>query len=78
MLDLLKDLWGFASERKKFWLVPLIGSGASKDVEIVVLRHEVAVLRRQVRPPDAGLGGSGRDRRAGGGLCPGACGGAGS
>jgi Family of unknown function (DUF5989) len=26
MLDLLKDLWGFASERKKFWLVPLIGT----------------------------------------------------
>jgi len=26
MLDLLRDLWGFASERKKFWLVPLIGS----------------------------------------------------
>ena len=24
MLDLLKDLWGFASERKKFWLLPLI------------------------------------------------------
>ncbi len=24
MLELLKDLWGFASERKKFWLVPLI------------------------------------------------------
>lgn len=26
MLDLLKDLWGFASERKKFWLLPLIGT----------------------------------------------------
>jgi hypothetical protein len=26
MLDLMKDLWGFASERKKFWLVPLIGT----------------------------------------------------
>jgi hypothetical protein len=26
MLDLLKDLWGFARERKKFWLVPLIGT----------------------------------------------------
>lgn len=26
MLDLLKDLWGFASERRKFWLVPLIGT----------------------------------------------------
>ncbi|HZO83496.1 MAG TPA: DUF5989 family protein [Candidatus Binataceae bacterium] len=26
MLDLLRDLWGFASERKKFWLVPLIAT----------------------------------------------------
>ena len=26
MLDLLKDLWGFAHERKKYWLVPLIGT----------------------------------------------------
>lgn len=24
MFDLLKDLWGFASQRKKFWLIPLI------------------------------------------------------
>ena len=24
MLEVLRDLWGFASERKKFWLVPLI------------------------------------------------------
>jgi len=26
MFDLLKDLWGFARERKKFWLVPIIGT----------------------------------------------------
>ena len=26
MFDLLKDLWGFARERKKYWLVPLIGT----------------------------------------------------
>ena len=26
MFDLLKDLWGFARERKKFWLVPLIST----------------------------------------------------
>jgi hypothetical protein len=24
MLDLLKDLWGFMRERKKFWLMPII------------------------------------------------------
>lgn len=24
MLDLLKDLWGFMAERKKFWLAPVI------------------------------------------------------
>ena len=24
MLDLLKDLWGFLKERKKFWLLPMI------------------------------------------------------
>lgn len=24
MLDLIKDLWGFMRERKKFWLVPII------------------------------------------------------
>jgi len=24
MLDLLKDLWGFLRERKKYWLAPII------------------------------------------------------
>ncbi|MDX1734272.1 MAG: DUF5989 family protein [Halioglobus sp.] len=24
MLELLKDLWGFMRERKKFWLMPII------------------------------------------------------
>ena len=24
MFDLLKDLWGFMAERKKFWLAPII------------------------------------------------------
>lgn len=24
MIDLIKDLWGFMAERKKFWLLPII------------------------------------------------------
>lgn len=24
MIELLKDLWGFMRERKKFWLLPII------------------------------------------------------
>jgi putative transposase len=33
------------------WLVLLARSGTSKEVEILILRHEVAVLRRQVARP---------------------------
>lgn len=33
------------------WLALLAGSDAAKDVEILVLRHEVAVLRREVARP---------------------------
>ena len=33
------------------WLALLARSNASKDVEILVLRHEVAILRRQVTRP---------------------------
>jgi putative transposase len=35
------------------WLALLARSGASKDAEILVLRHEVPVLRRQVARPKA-------------------------
>lgn len=24
MIDLLKDLWGFLNERKKFWIAPIL------------------------------------------------------
>jgi hypothetical protein len=33
------------------WLVLLARSGAAKDAEIVMLRHEIAILRRQVARP---------------------------
>jgi putative transposase len=36
------------------WLVLLAGSSAAKDVEILMLRQEVAVLRRTRRPPRLG------------------------
>ena len=38
------------------WLVLLARSDAAKDAEILVLRHEVAVLAAAGRPPEAGLG----------------------
>jgi putative transposase len=33
------------------WLALLARSGRAKDVEILILRHQVAVLQRQVKKP---------------------------
>jgi putative transposase len=33
------------------WLGLLARSAAAKDIEILILRHEVTVLRRQIRRP---------------------------
>jgi len=38
--------------RMSGWLVLLAGSDAAKDAEILVLRHEISVLRRQVARPE--------------------------
>jgi len=40
-----------AVSRPFAWLALLARSDASKDLEILVLRHEIAVLRRQVASP---------------------------
>jgi putative transposase len=40
-----------AVSRAFAWLALLARSDASKDLEILVLRHEIAVLRRQVASP---------------------------
>lgn len=44
MLELLKDLWGFARDRKKYWLVPLVGT-------LVVLSILVALAQYSVVAP---------------------------
>ncbi len=41
------------------WLAMLARSSASKDIELLALRHEVAVLRRTSPKPKAFLAGSG-------------------
>jgi hypothetical protein len=43
-----------AASRAFAWLALLARSDASKDVEILVLRHEIAVLQRQVASPKPG------------------------
>jgi putative transposase len=55
------------------WLVLLVRSDAAKDVEILVLGHEVAVLRRQVTRPKPGWAGR-AVLAALHGCCPGTCG----
>ena len=47
-------LWSFVylAVRNLFALVQVLGrSGRSKELEILVLRHELAILRRQARRP---------------------------
>ena len=41
------------------WLVLLAGSGGAKDAEILILRHQVALLQRQGKGTEAALGRSG-------------------
>jgi putative transposase len=40
-----------AVSRASAWLAPLARSGAPKDLEILLSRHEIAVLRRQLTYP---------------------------
>jgi hypothetical protein len=44
MLELIKDLWGFANEHKKLWLIPLIGT-------LVVLGGLVALAQYSTVAP---------------------------
>jgi putative transposase len=46
----------FAVLRVFGWLALLARSGRTKDAEILILRHQVAVLQRQVKNPAVVLG----------------------
>ena len=41
MFDLLKDLWGFLRERKKFWLAPIILTMLALGMLIVLTEGSV-------------------------------------
>ena len=55
------------------WLLLLSRRQASKNTEIMVLRHEVTVLRRQVNPAEARLGPTGPSWRRRPGCCQRCC-----
>ena len=38
-MGLLKDLWGFARARKKFWLIPLIGTLLVLSVLVAIAQY---------------------------------------
>jgi hypothetical protein len=59
------------------WLALLVRGDAAKDAEILVLRHEVAVLRRR-SPGRSWTGLTVPWSRSWRGCCPGGCGCAGS
>jgi Family of unknown function (DUF5989) len=42
MLELLKDLWGFMRERKKFWLAPLIATLLLLGILIAIAQYSAA------------------------------------
>ena len=39
MVELIKDLWGFMRERKKFWLTPLIATLLLLGVLIAIAQY---------------------------------------
>ena len=52
------------------WLAVFAWSDQAKDAEILILRHQVSVLQRQVKAPEAVPGRPGGPDRAGPGCCP--------